>query len=697
MIRILLNRSAALCLALLMCCLSSNAARAQNIWEPLPSPIGFFQDRVQRDENGTLYVQSFDSLYLSTDNGDTWWSKPLPGHGFWEDATVIGKNTVIYNGTFRSNDTGVTYQALRKDSLHFEYICGTRLNGIAIARCDQKYHCITTDAGITWTRLSNLDSLPNSAAVEAIKIANNFTCLGSSTYWVPNCVAPSPFGPWRTSPYNLSLSDDGRLCRFDKSDNGFFLYISTNVGETWDSIDIPIPLSPVQLISNSKQYYIVTNESHLLRGDSSWQHWEDAGRISGTYGSIELLPDGTLFNTHDDLYFHSKHFPPSQPNMPIRRSTDGGHTWQDIGVTHQQITQLLVHDSSIYLKTQEGSLYVETSSSLSSPSYTTSLYNVRLLGFHHGVFTTVDLSNRQILTSSDQGKQWKVSAPFPYSYLPDQFGDPQPEIATVNNAFISEDVILLACEHGVQISTNGGNSWKAVADTSKRYQNIAETPDGKLWIGRDSLLFVSSDNGTSWSEVPIKLNCKAILMESPTSFVLLGEERSYRTSDNGNSWYPLALPSGVYCGIYVPAEGKFYISTYTGTYTSSDHGRTWISNHGNLGNKIVTAFELGSDGTLYAQTTDGLFKKSKAFEIVKSQPISSDYQAYPLPASSQFTIDPKTTIEITIYNSVGALAYQAHADRPLNIDVSCWPSGAYSIVSFGASGSCSTKMLIVQH
>lgn len=681
---------------------ASSAAHAQNFWEPLPSPIGFFADRVQWDEEGTLYVQSYDSIYLSSDNGDTWNARPLPKtkNHRWQDATVLNKNTLFFDTgrVYRSVDRGISTHPIMINDTNYGSLMGTQPNGTAIYRQDRSFY-LTTNAGDTWTSVPSLDSLHMIGS--KILLSNASTCIfGTSTDGLfsrlPQYIGASIFGPWQDTPYyGLSITPNGNVYRFSKNDSGFVLYVTTNAAASWDSITVPIILTPVDVISNSMQYYITTKENHLLRGDSSLQHWEDMGEY---FGTVEITPNGTLFTTYDDIAVHLIHLiQPFNYNLPIRRSTDGGHTWQDVGVNHQNILQAFAKDTTLYLVTEDGSLYTRTPHTLKGPHEAVSVYDPdqsrsqvgeTYFGFHHNALTRAT-DGRNISTSTDDGIHWSASldAPFSWNNL-------------TKGCLITEDAII-ALNGQAWRSTNSGATWEIAGDSSANYYSIGRTVAGQLWIENlnndTSEVIFSQDYGETWRARSIPpYSWTDVLMRSPKSYILCGSNVSARTTDDGITWSLIHNPDTTFGGVYFAAEDRYYLRTTSGLYSSSDDGVSWDKANGNLDRIKVNCLSISNDGSLYLATTDGLYKRA-VLDNVKRKTLFSDCKVYPLPASHQVTIVPSSSTEVRIYNSLGALVYRGHAERSLTVNTTSWPSGSYSAILLDDSGKRQTKTLIIQH
>ncbi len=155
---------------------------------------------------------------------------------------------------------------------------------------------------------------------------------------------------------------------------------------------------------------------------------------------------------------------------------------------------------------------------------------------------------------------------------------------------------------GIYLSTNNGTTWKAVnsgllktAYDASLYISVwsfTTSPNGaggrNLFAGTDNGVYLSTDNGTSWSGVSSGLLPTGIYQYSIVrSFALVGTalfaETSggsvYKSTNNGTSW--AAADSGLTNTIVqslVASGVNIFAGTYgDGVYLSTDDGTSWTA------------------------------------------------------------------------------------------------------------------------
>jgi photosystem II stability/assembly factor-like uncharacterized protein len=182
-----------------------------------------------------------------------------------------------------------------------------------------------------------------------------------------------------------------------------------------------------------------------------------------------------------------------------------------------------------------------------------------------------------LLVSHNSGKDW--------------------EPTTLNNAdamalaFPSSDPkIMYAAGHDVFFkSTDGGKTWESVSTNlpGSDIHGFAVDPENASQVYAHVVgfgIFGSQDGGSTWtllsdSAPPSTFNL-AIGENSETLYAAAGEAGLWQSQDGGHTWISIQnLPdSGAVAMAYVPASGRFYVTTVgdlAGLYVSDDNGQSW--------------------------------------------------------------------------------------------------------------------------
>ncbi|MGD0337799.1 MAG: T9SS type A sorting domain-containing protein [Bacteroidota bacterium] len=180
---------------------------------------------------------------------------------------------------------------------------------------------------------------------------------------------------------------------------------------------------------------------------------------------------------------------------------------------------------------------------------------------------------------------------------------------------------------GVFLSTNNGTSWSVInsglENTSVRALAIIPTGDGSdmnLFAGTSGGVFLSTNDGTSWTPVNSGLTNNVIrsLAVSPASGgngtnLFAGATGGptgsvFLSTNNGTSWTPHG-PSGPYvCAFALSDTNLFAGTTMDGVILlSTNNSISWALVNGGLPYKDVYSLAV-SDTNLFAGTSGGVFR-----------------------------------------------------------------------------------------
>lgn len=147
---------------------------------------------------------------------------------------------------------------------------------------------------------------------------------------------------------------------------------------------------------------------------------------------------------------------------------------------------------------------------------------------------------------------------------------------------------------GVNVKkTNGMSIWSPIFELVQdpRIRSTFETADGSLFIGTETGIFKTADNGKSWKQVH-KGGLVGHLAESDGVLLAISMRRIIRSTDNGESWeevfggdrlaFDVNKINGGFAAITARSE-----SGTRGLTISSDGGKTWQSLDAGPQNKVV--------------------------------------------------------------------------------------------------------------
>jgi len=189
-------------------------------------------------------------------------------------------------------------------------------------------------------------------------------------------------------------------------------------------------------------------------------------------------------------------------------------------------------------------------------------------GHHHG-----------LLVSHNGGKNWGPT--------------------TLNNADAmalalpsSDPQIMYAAGHNVFFkSIDGGKIWESVSTNlpGLDIHGFTVNPENANQVYAHVVgfgIFGSQDGGSTWTllsaNAPPSTFNLAVGENSETLYAAATQAGLWKSKDDGHTWTAVqsAPDSGAVAMAYVPANGRFYVTTLgdlAGLYVSDDNGKTWKS------------------------------------------------------------------------------------------------------------------------
>lgn len=194
---------------------------------------------------------------------------------------------------------------------------------------------------------------------------------------------------------------------------------------------------------------------------------------------------------------------------------------------------------------------------------------------------------------------------------------------------------------GLQISTDGGQTWSDVSGRLEQVNGVAFSPafqdDGTAFAAAGTLgqhgyadggVYRSTDGGQNWDEVIADRVCRALAVSPAfatdhtawvSEFTYSSALGLYVTSDGGDTWSPLA--PGVHASMLVPSpnyavDRALFAGTWNaGLQRSNDGGLTWTQTLTEAVTALAVSPAFGASQTLYAGVKANA---SVAGEVVRS-------------------------------------------------------------------------------
>ncbi len=220
------------------------------------------------------------------------------------------------------------------------------------------------------------------------------------------------------------------------------------------------------------------------------------------------------------------------------RSSDNGANWTEVnsGLTSNDCYDFIIDTGGVATK--------EKHCSPSVNSFAITRFGDSTIGY--AVFAAI--SKTGVFRSTDRGARWTEV------FIPPASGDVFSLAADIDNKSGGE--ILAGTSDGVFLSTNNGTSWSSIGLTGSRICNLAMCKDESgvvnIFANDDAgNLYLSSDNRLHWSRISPKRRHYSCMVMSST--------------------YPLA--------VYRDNDGEMRLFTRTedGLFRSIDKGKSWTS------------------------------------------------------------------------------------------------------------------------
>lgn len=267
------------------------------------------------------------------------------------------------------------------------------------------------------------------------------------------------------------------------------------------------------------------------------------------------------------------------------------NVWELIGEFGGAVRGIAIHpngdvfvgidDQGVYRSTDRGDHWLPTSLTVAVKSLTIRSDGTIFVG-----------GTSDLYQSTDLGDHWTAAGyPLPYVW---------------NLLPLDDDMLMAATYDGVYRSTDDGIHWTNMGLSDVRC--LARHPNGSIFAGTLSAIFVSTNGGVSW--IPnFGLGSTVWSLYSDSSghmFLAGGFKGLYHSIDSGSTWNKVDTPFiNTYVTVLTGDLGRTILVSkeFSGVFMSNDQGDHWIQLFG-LEDPLVTALAMKS-GSLFAGSFDG--------------------------------------------------------------------------------------------
>jgi len=620
-----------------------------NTWQAV---IDAISSRDILTQANRVWVAAYDGVYYSDDDGNTWIFEAISGAGEVMSMTIFNNELWI----------------------------GTRSAGV-----------FKRNAANSWLPMNQGFSIPDHLITQKLVNHNGTIYLGGGRNLFRRNLTTNSWDslakPSSNLPYSvgyLCLESDGTNLYTYGQGSGF--YFSSNNGTTWSQANLGL----FDVNTSTASSIVFQNNSVFLAGS--------VGFFKNTF------PFANNWQTLDnaiDIYYLGKNNNNLVRGAGIKGfgiSTDNGLTWSanGSGLT-DYITGIASNGTDVFtsgygsgiekLATNGTWQDINTFNTASNPGgYAVCWHNNKLFAARAASY--------QVYVSNNNGVSWaNIGNNFPFGIIPTHF-------ASNNNRLYAA-----MSDASLYYTDNDGMSWTMTTTLGHYIYDIA-FEGNNLWAATDSGVFMSANQGSSWSYKGMGNN-ELYSIAITNGRVLVGtlDYGVYASDNNGNTWNAVNngdLGSVTTLDLY--ANGNFVVAGTSGlgAFYSTDKGNTWTEWNTNLSNYYISC--LAARGNeLYAGTVGGGVYKIEiaSFLSIDNQLDESFVTLYPNPVTNtlylKFSHQENEIYKVKLRDINGKCVYQQNNVSALfetNVDVSSFAKGIYLLSISNKKGELTKKIVI---
>jgi hypothetical protein len=372
------------------------------------------------------------------------------------------------------------------------------------------------------------------------------------------------------------------------------IFLSTDSGISWNRVDNNVITSSVMAFATiDSNLFAGVEYGGVLVSTDHGKSWKSTATMMDTVFIKTLAVNGAV------LY---------AGGAGAYRSTDLGITWTPIGLTTtNEVLSLVTLGTKLFAGTQSGGLLVsadsgntwnEVENDLTSSS-TSALYA-------NGSNLFAGTVNGAIL-SADSGNTWEPAGLSNYSIW----------------CFAANDTNLFAGTEfwGAFLSTNDGTSWTSIDSGLPTYSSVGAfaTSGSTLYTGTADGFSFTTNNGDSWSTTGLQETQPGTLAVIGSN-IFAGTRYNglFLSTDDGISWSP--LDSGLTDTNVLDLmadEGNLFAGTENGVFLSPGRSAKWVAVDSGIPpyTEVDALTSIGNN--IIAGTVNGIFQSTNNGSIWK--------------------------------------------------------------------------------
>ncbi|MBW7866745.1 MAG: T9SS type A sorting domain-containing protein [Brumimicrobium sp.] len=399
----------------------------------------------------------------------------------------------------------------------------------------------------------------------------------------------------------------------------------------------------------------------------------------------------------------------------IYKTDDDGTTWQHLGLTSKTVTAIDISGDNILASTEDPT-YNSSQLSLFKITESDNVWSYSMGGFDARSVTTVKANGANALLFG-QDNDYQTF----YGYRSTNNGMNWPQVGATPNGGLPKTIafagsIIYIGEQYVYVSTDNGNSWSSVITglPSSAYQiNSLIVKGNQLYAGTKDGIYKNTVGQNSWTAINNGLTnmfVNSLHAYGDTLFAGTQGGGVFRSIDDGANWSDVSNEIPLFSIVTSFTSWDNYVAVATsdnGVYVTPNNGDYWEAINLGLADTSITCMTVSSNYVWAGTNEMGVWKRDKA-DIVVTAPATShisnfkeepSIQINPNPIKDIFTIQLPSEFqnkenEIFVYNLMGEIVLQQKLiHTSLEVDASTYPAGAY-IVKIQCPQKVFTKMMV---
>jgi photosystem II stability/assembly factor-like uncharacterized protein len=417
-----------------------------------------------------IFASTLSGLYVSSNGGQSW--SPSGLSNTFIDVLTSHGNVLLaaHFGIYKSTDNGVNWILSAPGEIIGTISAIASVGQNLIAGNGSGDLFLSPDDGSTWTKITSIPGIiyslvSNGNAVFCSTNLGLYRSLDGGVTWYS---------------FNSNISNVYRFVNFNNTliaASGKEIFVTNDpYGAEWITANISSNISTiVQLATDGIDLYAATYGYGIVFSSDGGFFWDNRseGLIKGNVNALVSLGSTVV----------------AGGNSGIFRSTDQGNTWSATNFLpspNYYVTMLATLGNTFYATTVGAGIFRSDDNGLTWSASNTGLstllvYSITTQANH--IYLGTD---NGVFVSTDYGLTW-ASAGLQGNYI--------------NNILVKDKTLFATTIYtGLFRSFNEGNSWNSIRDKipDANITSLA-TLNGKVYAGAGSGLYVSVDEGETWS------------------------------------------------------------------------------------------------------------------------------------------------------------------------------------------------------